>query len=82
MKCQTTYGVLLMALTLSSACLLDYAYLYCLSCKYSSSGSTFEAPGHVQLNQTFVVLQSNAGSHTRTSGAPIHLKRSRTFFLT
>lgn len=59
------------ALALSSSCLnlgglytIGFVYLYCLPCKYSSCGAALEAPGLVQLDLTFVVLQSNASCHT------------------
>lgn len=39
-----------------------------------SSGATLEAPGLVELYQTFVVLQSHSGRDTRTAGASVHLQ--------
>lgn len=38
-----------------------------------AGGSALEAPGLVELDEAFVVLQSHSGRHAGTAGAPVHL---------
>lgn len=48
-------------------------YLDGFPSEHGPSGSTLESPGLVELDQTFVVLQSHSGCDARTAGASVHL---------